>query len=71
MPTDISAVVKLSMGFSKCPSAKGLFCVTTPIQFHLILNTTQQMSGKHVHYMLHLSNILHDAMTKMITTISP
>ena len=71
MPTDISAVVKLFMGFSKCPSAKGLFCETNPIQFHLILNTTQQMSGKHVHYMLQLSNILHDAMTKMITTISP
>ena len=72
MPTDISAaVVKLFMGFSKCPSAKGLFCETTPIQFHLILNTTQQMSGKHVHYMLQLSNILHDAVTKMITTISP
>ena len=31
----------------------------------------QQMSGKDVHYMLLLSNILHDAMTKMITTISP
>ena len=69
MPTDISAVVKLFMGFSKCPPTKGL--ETTPIQFHLILNTTQQMSGKHVHYMLQLSNILHDAVTKMITTISP
>ena len=71
MPTDISAVVKLLMGFSKCPSAKGLFCETTRIQFHLILNTTQQMSGKHVHYMLQLSNILHDKMTKMIPKISP
>ena len=64
MPTDISAVVKLFMEFSKCPSAKGLFCETNPIQFHLILNTTQQMSGKDVHYMLQLSNILHDKMTK-------
>ena len=69
MLTDISAVVKLFMGFSKCPPAKGL--ETTPIRFHLILNTMQQMSGKHVHYMLQLSNILHVAMTKMITKISP
>ena len=52
------------MGFSKCLSARGRFCLTTPIQFHLILNTTQQMSGKHVDYVLQLSSILHDAMTK-------
>ena len=67
---DISAVVKFFMGFWKCPSAKELFCETTSIQIHLILNTTQQMSGKHVHYVLQFSNILHDKMTKMITTIS-
>ena len=30
---------KVIKGFSKCPFAKGLFCETTPIQFHLILNT--------------------------------
>ena len=30
----------------------------------------QQMSGKHVYYVLQLSNILHNAMTKIITTIS-
>ena len=31
----------------------------------------QQMSGKHVHCVLQLSNILHDAMTKIHTTLSP
>ena len=71
LPTDISAVVKLFMRCSKCPSAEGVFCETTCIQLHLILNTTQQMSGKHVQYVLHLSNILHNKMTKMITTIFP
>ena len=29
------------------------------------------MSGKHVHCVLRLSNILHDAMTKIRTAISP
>ena len=28
----------------------------------------QQISGKHVHYALQLSNILHDGMTTIITT---
>ena len=31
----------------------------------------QEMSGKHVHCVLQLSNIVHDAMTKIHTTISP
>ena len=31
----------------------------------------QEMSGKHVHRVLLLSNILHDAMTKIRTAISP
>ena len=30
----------------------------------------QEMSGKHVHCVLQLSNIVHDAMTKIHTTIS-
>ena len=30
----------------------------------------QQMSAKHVYYVLQLSNISYNAMTKMITTIS-
>ena len=31
----------------------------------------QEMSGKHVHCVLQLSNIVHEAMTKIHTTISP
>ena len=50
LPTDISAVVKLSLEFSKCPSAKE----TSSAQLRLILNTTQQMSGKLHHYVLKL-----------------
>ena len=53
------------------------FCQRTLLQNHSYLipldpkHNLQQMSGKHVHYVLQLSNILHDAMTKIITTISP
>ena len=51
-------------------------CQRTLLQNHSYLipldpkHNLQHMTGKHVLYVLQLSNILHDAMTKIITTIS-
>ena len=65
--------------FSNSKVIQGVFempvCQRTLLRNHSIpLDTKtnlQEMSGKHVHCVLRWSNILHDAMTKIRTTVSP